>query len=327
MRRHLGRRRDARAPARARSASTDSRAERCIRCSGRLLVRGEREVARDHHALGDRRVAGEPELGRDGALVHVAAARQRRLLAVQRERPPGDRRVLERAPHQPGATTGRPSSVKPAAPASASSPISVSSLPAWPFVIAARKPDRDLAPRARAARRARRARRPSRRPARCSASRGSRSSRRPRPPRCPVAIVSSSSRPGVRRCTCGSTNAGASTSRRRRPRGGRSRRGRAELGDHAAVDRTSSARRCPRPGRARARRGRRGRGGRSWPTASRHLHGDLGRDRDRPGREQVVEHGHAHDEAGAHLRRRSARRPRRRRAGRSRRRGSSGPGA
>ena len=27
----------------------------------------------------------------------------------------------------------------------------------------------------------------------------------------PLAIVSSSSRPGVRRCTCGSTNAGAST--------------------------------------------------------------------------------------------------------------------
>jgi hypothetical protein len=33
-----------------------------------------------------------------------------------------------------------PSSVKPAAPASASSAISVSSEPAWPFVIAARKP-------------------------------------------------------------------------------------------------------------------------------------------------------------------------------------------
>ena len=39
-----------------------------------LLVRGEREVALDHRALGDRRVAGEPELGRDGALVHLAAA-------------------------------------------------------------------------------------------------------------------------------------------------------------------------------------------------------------------------------------------------------------
>ena len=48
--------------------------------------------------------------------------------------------VLQRAPHQPGDATGMPSSVKPAAPASASSPISVSSAPDWPFVIAARKP-------------------------------------------------------------------------------------------------------------------------------------------------------------------------------------------
>ena len=41
---------------------------------------------------------------------------------------------------RPGATTGRPSSVKPAAPWSASSAISVSSAPSWPRVIAARKP-------------------------------------------------------------------------------------------------------------------------------------------------------------------------------------------
>ncbi len=40
----------------------------------------------------------------------------------------------------PGETTGMPSSVKPAAPASASSPISVSSAPACPLEIAARKP-------------------------------------------------------------------------------------------------------------------------------------------------------------------------------------------
>ncbi len=38
------------------------------------------------------------------------------------------------------ATTGRPSSVNPTAPSSASSPISVSSAPSWPFEIAARKP-------------------------------------------------------------------------------------------------------------------------------------------------------------------------------------------
>ena len=40
----------------------------------------------------------------------------------------------------PGDATGMPSSVKPAAPASASSPIPVSSAPVCPFVIAARKP-------------------------------------------------------------------------------------------------------------------------------------------------------------------------------------------
>ena len=41
---------------------------------------------------------------------------------------------------RPGATTGRPSSVKPAAPCSASSAISVSSAPSCPRVIAARNP-------------------------------------------------------------------------------------------------------------------------------------------------------------------------------------------
>ena len=40
----------------------------------------------------------------------------------------------------PGAVTGWPSSENATAPASASSAISVSSPPAWPFVIAARKP-------------------------------------------------------------------------------------------------------------------------------------------------------------------------------------------
>jgi hypothetical protein len=40
----------------------------------------------------------------------------------------------------PGAATGLPSSLKPTAPACASSAISVSSAPCWPFVIAARKP-------------------------------------------------------------------------------------------------------------------------------------------------------------------------------------------
>ena len=67
-----------------------------------LLVRGEGEVALDHDRLGDGRVAGEAELRRDAAFVHVSAARERLLLAVQRERPARRRRVLERAAHQPG---------------------------------------------------------------------------------------------------------------------------------------------------------------------------------------------------------------------------------
>ena len=41
---------------------------------------------------------------------------------------------------RPGDATGTPSSVKPAAPAAASSPISVSSAPRCPFVTVARKP-------------------------------------------------------------------------------------------------------------------------------------------------------------------------------------------
>ena len=63
-------------------------------------VGGERQLARDAEALAERRPAAEAELGRDGAHVHVPALRQRRLLAVQRERAAGDRVVLERPPHQ-----------------------------------------------------------------------------------------------------------------------------------------------------------------------------------------------------------------------------------
>ena len=110
-------------------------------CSGWPSYARERDVARDHQRLGDRGIAGEAELGGDRALVHLPVARERRLLLVQRETAAGDRRVLERAAHRArGERTGCPSSVKPAAPASASSPISVSSAPRWPFVIAARKP-------------------------------------------------------------------------------------------------------------------------------------------------------------------------------------------
>ena len=38
--------------------------------------------------------------------MHLAVARERRLLAVQRDPPAGDRAVLERAPHQPGRDDG-----------------------------------------------------------------------------------------------------------------------------------------------------------------------------------------------------------------------------
>ena len=62
-------------------------------------VAGERELAGDAEALAERGPAAEPELGRDGAHVHVAAAGQARLLAVQREPAAGDLVVLERAAH------------------------------------------------------------------------------------------------------------------------------------------------------------------------------------------------------------------------------------
>ena len=65
-------------------------------------VAGERELAGDAEALAERRPAAEPELGRDGAHVHVAAAGQARLLAMERQPAAGDRVVLERAPHHAG---------------------------------------------------------------------------------------------------------------------------------------------------------------------------------------------------------------------------------
>jgi hypothetical protein len=66
------------------------------------LVCRKREVATDHQRFGDGGIAGEAELGGYGTLVHLAVARQRWLLLVQREGPIRDRRVLERAPHEPG---------------------------------------------------------------------------------------------------------------------------------------------------------------------------------------------------------------------------------
>ena len=99
VRRHLGGRLD---PARVRRAQRVDRLPRgeVHQVQRPLLVAREREVALDHRALGDRRVRREAELGADGALVHLAVAGERRLLAVERELAARDRAVLERPAHQ-----------------------------------------------------------------------------------------------------------------------------------------------------------------------------------------------------------------------------------
>ena len=65
-----------------------------------VLVAGEREVALDHRALGDRRVRSEAELGADQPFVDLPVAGEGRLLAVERELAARDRAVLECAAHQ-----------------------------------------------------------------------------------------------------------------------------------------------------------------------------------------------------------------------------------
>ena len=70
------------------------------------LVRRERKVALDHQALGDGWIARESELRGDLSLVHLSAARERRLLAVHRDAPAGDGAVLQRASHQAGRGDG-----------------------------------------------------------------------------------------------------------------------------------------------------------------------------------------------------------------------------
>ena len=232
----------------------------------------------------------------------------------------------------PGATTGRPSSVKPAAPASASSAISVSSAPSWPFVIAARKPtgndglglrvlDQRAEHRGRVDDRLRVRHRQDRAVA---ARRGGRACRRRSSPR--------PRGPGVRRCTCGSTNAGAST----RPSPSTTRcsfvsRFVPSCGDRAAVDAHVETASMPSAGSSDARAADDEVVAWACSSPSRASR-DLQRGRGtltpaRPVREQVVEDGHPHDEPRAHLRLdqrvcRVGDAP-----GRSRRRGSSGPGA
>ena len=55
----------------ARSASTGLAGGDVEQVERAALVRGERQVALDHEALGDGRVAGEPDFSRDRALVHL----------------------------------------------------------------------------------------------------------------------------------------------------------------------------------------------------------------------------------------------------------------
>ena len=101
VRRHLGRRRDTVGACAAQGLHRLPR--RQVQQVQRLsLVRSEREVALHHQALGDRRVAREAELSRHFAFVHLTFARQRRLLAVEREPPLREAAVLQRTAHQPG---------------------------------------------------------------------------------------------------------------------------------------------------------------------------------------------------------------------------------
>ena len=223
-------------------------------------VAGEVEVARDHQALAERRPAAEAELRSDRARVRVPAARQRLLLAVHGDHAPGDRVVLQRAPHH-ARRCDRPSVVgEPGGPRVGER----AHLRQLRAVLTLRdrsdEPDRNvrLGRGARDAGRAGRSRR--RRPARCSASRGSRSSRPQQRPRSRSRSSLRPRDPGVRRCTCGSTNAGASSlPAPPRSRGARSCRARSPIcGDHPAVDpHVERSRRRLRPDRARARRGSR----------------------------------------------------------------------
>ncbi len=137
------------------------------------------------------------------------------------------------------AATGLPSSVKPIAPASRSSAISVSASPRRPRVIEAMKPTGIRASRRAASRSERRTV--------ASSTVGSVfgiATTATKPPaaaaRVPESRSSLCSWPGTRRCTCGSTKPGKrwrpSPSTTSAPSGASSAPGRAELGDRAAAD-------------------------------------------------------------------------------------------
>ena len=302
MRRHLAARSDARRPARA-AAARPTRARRgasgaaAAACPRRARARARRRGSR--RATASRR---GPSSAETVPMCMWPPLRQRRLLAVERERAARDRVVLERAPHQAGGRD-RTAVVGEGGGACVGELAHLGQLRA---LLADRdrggEADRHLGllgrPRAQAAQHVGRV--DDRR--RCSASRGSRSSRPPRPPPC---RRRSSPRPRGRACAGG--RAGRRTpararAQRRRSRGGRSRR--ATLPSWAIVPpstRTSSTASTP-PAGSSTRAPRTTRSSRALLADEKHhahLHGRL--DRDRARRQQVVEHRHPHDEAGAHL--------------------------
>ena len=184
----------------------------------------EREVARDHHRLADRRPAAEAELGRrpspracgrramsDGSSQWSASGRP--VIALYWSA----RRI------SPADATGTPSSVNATAPASASSRHLGQLLAALAPRDRGHEADRHLGLASRRVLDSRAERRgvvDDR--DRCSASRGSRSSRRRRRRRC---RSRSSPRPRGRACAggrAGRRTPGRARARRRRPRGARS---------------------------------------------------------------------------------------------------------
>ena len=105
-----------------------------------LLEARELTVASDHRGLGNRRDPGHAEQRRHLALVHDPAADSDGSSSCSASMRPASRWYWSALRITPAERTGSPSSVKPAAPTSASSAISVSSSPRCPTVIAARKP-------------------------------------------------------------------------------------------------------------------------------------------------------------------------------------------
>ena len=73
----------------------------------RVLVAGERGVARDHRRLGDGWDPAEAERRRDRALVHDAIAGQIRVLLVKGDRKADEALVLERLAKHAGAAHGQ----------------------------------------------------------------------------------------------------------------------------------------------------------------------------------------------------------------------------